>query len=245
MDGKSVAEIIGTPLSENKMVAKIGEGAIDKLYGEDDMISNTAGYTKAHTTKDTKRIRDAIRKWGVNNTTVTSMERGYGSLRKNTGSFEVNPEVKIVCTDNDGNVQFVGYGYYDIGLGSNSTKGGAYLGNYKTRGGAKLSGKMTETRIPYNIGVYIPSNDENATSAEYIPGFRGLVGNTTSLDRTPEYSNQETNMFPDYNRWSAFGVWDTDLTSKRLHGKASEYLGTYGNVYTGDDADDLLLDDEE
>lgn len=234
MDGKSVAEIIGTPLSDNKMVAKIGEGAIDKIYGLDDIVSNTAGYTKTHTTADTNKIRAAIKKWGVNNTTVTSMERGYGSLRKNTGSFEVNPEVKIVCTDNDGNVQFVGYGYYDIGLGSNSTKGGAYLGDYMTTGGAVDLGNMTGSQSRLNIG-------DNMYHGPVEIGAQRVSG----LVYTPEYSMQETNMFPDYNRWSAFGVWDTDLTSKRLHGKASEYLGTYGNVYTGDDTDDLLLDDEE
>lgn len=234
MDGKSVAEIIGTPLNDNKMVAKIGEGAVDKIYGLDDVVSNTAGYTKTHTTADTNKIRAAIKKWGVNNTTVTSMERGYGSLRKNTGSFEVNPEVKIVCTDDNGNVQFVGYGYYDIGLGSNSTKGGAYLGDYKTTGGAVDLGSMTGNPSRLSIGNNIYHGPVEI-GAQRIPG----------LVYTPEYSAQETNMFPDYNRWSAFGVWDTDLTSKRLHGKASEYLGTYGNVYTGDDTDDLLLDDEE
>lgn len=232
MDGKSVAEIIGTPLNDNKMVAKIGEGAIDKIFGRDDIVSNTAGYTKTHTTSDTRKIRDAIRKYGVNNTTVTSMERGYGSLRKNTGSFEVNPEVKIVCTDNDGNIQFVGYGYYDIGLGSNSTKGGTYLGNYKSTGGAvDLGGYTNNPRMRIENSYRGPVE----IGAQRVPG----------LIYTPEYSAQETNMFPDYNRWTAFGVWDTDLTSKRLHAKASENLGTYGNVYTNDDLEDLLFDEEE
>lgn len=243
MDGKSVAEIIGTPLSENKMVARIGEGAIDKLYGEDDIISNTAGYTKAHTSKNTKQIRDAIKKWGAKNTTVTSMERGYGSLRKDTGSFEVNPEVKIVCTDDNGNVQFVGYGYYDIGLGSNKTKGGVYVGNYRTTGGAKDFGgfaknpNMNIEDINTKIGVNVVDNM-----------YRGPVNigaqRVEGLTYTPEYSNQVTNMFPDYNRWNEFGVWDTDLTSKRLHAKASESLGTYGNVYESD-LDNLLFDEED
>jgi hypothetical protein len=234
MDGKSVAEIIGTPLSDNKMVAKIGEGAIDKIFGKEDIITNTAGYTKTHTTVDTKKIRDAIKKWGVNNTTITSMERGYGSLRKNTGSFEVNPEVKIVCTDDKGNVQFVGYGYYDIGLGSNSTKGGAYLGDYKTTGGAIDLGNMTGSQPRLRVG-------DNMYGGPVEIG----VQRTPGLVYTPEQSAQEYNMFPDYNRWSAFGVWDTDLTSKRLHAGASEKLGTYGNVYSRDYDDDLLLDDEE
>lgn len=234
MDGKSVAEIIGTPLSDNKMVAKIGEGAIDKIFGRDDIVSNTAGYTKTHTTSDTKKIRDAIRKYGVGNTTVTSMERGYGSLRKNTGSFEVNPEIKVVCTDNDGNVQFVGYGYYDIGLGSNSTKGGAYLGDYKTVGGAvDLGGYSINPRMKVENSYRGPIE----IGAQRVPG----------LTYTPEYSTQETNMFPDYNRWSAFGVWDTDLTSKRLHAGQSEKLATYGNPYNEPlyDYDESLWDYDE
>lgn len=232
MDGKSVAEIVGTPLSDNKMVAKIGEGAVDKIFGVNDIITNTAGYTKTHTASDTKAIRDAIKRWGVDNTTVTSMERGYGSLRKNTGSFEVNPEVKIVCTDDDGNVQFVGYGYYDIGLGSNSTKGGAYLGNHKTTGGAQDFGGYT-----FNPKMKIGNSYRGPIEigAQRVPG----------LTWSPEYSTKETNMFPDYNRWTAFGVWDTDLTSKRLHAKASESLGTYGNVYSDDDLDDILFAEDE
>lgn len=48
VDGKSVAKIVGTPLSDNKGVAKLNPGFIDRIYGADDTISNTAGYTKTH-----------------------------------------------------------------------------------------------------------------------------------------------------------------------------------------------------
>lgn len=48
-------------------------------------------------------------------------------------------------------------------------------------------------------------------------------------------------MFPDYNRWTGFGVWDTDLTSSRLHAGQSEKLGTYGNPYETYDEDDYTL----
>lgn len=230
MDGKSVAEIIGTPLSDNKMVATIGDGAINKIFGEDDIISNTSGYTKAHTSKDTQRIRAAIKKYGAKNTTITSMERGYGSLRKNTGSFEINPEIKIVCTDDNGKVQFTAYGYYDIGLGSNPVKGGSYLGNYKSSGGADDLGNMTGTNpTAFKIG-YDSHNGPIEIGTQRHPG----------LVYTPQYGPQ-TNMFPDYNRWNEFGVWDTDVTAKRLHAGQSQKLGTYGDPYATYDED--YLDD--
>ena len=35
------------------------------------------------------------------------------------------------------------------------------------------------------------------------------------------------NLFPNYNGWAGYGVWDTRETSSQLKGKASESLGTY------------------
>lgn len=243
MDGQAVAKIFGTPLSDNNRVAKLAPGMVNKLYGTDDIISNTAGYTKTHTTKSTRAIRDAIKKYGISNTTVSALEEGYGSLRKNTGSFEVMPRVRVTCTDNDGNIVFQQDAYGDISLGSERTKGGAYYGDYKERGGAKLTGSMVETSIPRNFGTYVPNPNENAEEAIYVPGFRGLVGNTTNLNWTPSQSVKSYNMFPDYNRWTGFGVWDTDLTSSRLHAGQSEKLGTYGNPYDVYDDEDALLND--
>lgn len=137
MDGQAVAKIFGTPLSDNNRVAKLAPGMVDKLYGTDDIISNTAGYTKTHTTESTRAIRNAIKTYGIANTTVSALEEGYGSLRKNTGSFEVMPRVRVTCTDNDGNIVFQQDAYGDISLGSERTKGGAYYGDYKEKGGAQ------------------------------------------------------------------------------------------------------------
>lgn len=99
---------------------------------------------------------------------------------------------------------------------------------------------MVETKIPHNFGTYVPNPNGNAENAVYVPGFRGLVGNTTSLNWTPSQSTKSYNMFPDYNRWTGFGVWDTDLTSERLHAGQSEKLGTYGDPLSFDDVDYLL-----
>ena len=135
MDPEAVTMKIGTPLSDNKRVAKVTDGIIDKIYGTDDIISNTAGYTKTHTSRSTDVIRNAIKKYGAANTTVSSMEDGYSSLRKNGGNFSVMPRVKVVCTDKDGNVKFQRYAYVDIGLSSYTKPGGAYLGDYREEGG--------------------------------------------------------------------------------------------------------------
>lgn len=228
MDGQAVAKIVGTPLSENNRVARLAPGMVDKLYGTDDIISNTAGYSRTHTNILTKQIRDAIKKYGLSNTTVSALEEGYGSLRKNTGSFEVMPRVRIVCTDENGEVKFDKDAYVDISLGSERTKGGAYYGDYKEKGGAQdLGGFVKNPSI--RVGGY---NGPVQLGAQRVPG----------LTWTPSQSAKSYNMFPDYNRWTGFGVWDTDLTSSRLHAGQSEKLGTYGNPYeTYDDGDDYTL----
>lgn len=229
MDGQAVAKIFGTPLSDNNRVAKLAPGMVDKLYGTDDIISNTAGYSRTHTTASTKAIRDAIKKYGISNTTVSALEEGYGSLRKNTGSFEVMPRVRVTCTDADGNVVFQQDAYGDISLGSERTKGGAYYGNYREKGGAQDLGGFTKNPS-VRIGGY---NGPVQIGAQRVPG----------LTWTPTQSAKSYNMFPDYNRWTGFGVWDTDLTSSRLHAGQSEKLGTYGNPYEVYDDEDALLND--
>lgn len=202
---------------------------VDRLYGTDDIISNTAGYSRTHTTASTKAIRDAIKKYGISNTTVSALEEGYGSLRKNTGSFEVMPRVRITCTDADGNVVFQQDAYGDISLGSESTKGGAYYGDYKEKGGAQDLGGFAKNPS-VRVGGY---NGPVQIGAQRVPG----------LTWTPTQSAKSYNMFPDYNRWTGFGVWDTDLTSSRLHAGQSEKLGTYGNPYEVYDDEDALLND--
>ena len=231
MDGQAVAKIFGTPLSDNNRVAKLAPGMVDRLYGTDDIISNTAGYTRTHTSIGTRQIRDAIKKYGVSNTTISALEEGYGSLRKNGASFEVMPRVRVTCTDNDGNVVFQQDAYGDINLGSEGTKGGAYVGNYRERGGAMDLGGYTLNNSPeIGIGTY---QGPAQIGAQRVPG----------LVYTPRQSTKSYNMFPDYNRWTGFGVWDTDLTSSRLHAGQSEKLGTYGDPWNTNYEDDYILED--
>ena len=245
MDGKAVAEIIGTPVSSNKMQAHVGTGIIDKIYGANDVVSNTAGYTKTHTTADTKRIRDAIRKaidggYG-DNIIVTSMEKGYGTFRK-SGDFSVMPNVHIRITDNNGKERLNTYGYVDIDLHSYGKKGGAYLKDYKTTGGVKTVGTPG---LHYNNNTdfyqFTPQYDKtgNVVGFENVGGPR-ISNNDVYFTGTPKEGVREYNMYPNLNNWSGFGVWDTDLTSKKLHAGASKKLGTY---LDDEDEVDILLDE--
>lgn len=234
VDGKSVAKIVGTPLSDNKGVAKLNPGFIDRIYGADDTISNTAGYTKTHQSKSTARIRSklhSLMKQGLlDNVTVYTTEEGYGSLRKNSGRFEVMPRIRINATDKDGNVILSEDCYVDIGLASMPTKGGAYLGDYSQSGGFTETGTMTPSAIAPRLGIgeyQGPVSLEQGGTRRFIPGY--------------ETSDREYNMFPDYNNWTKFGIWDTDVTSDRLHAGQSVKLGTYGDPWN--DVDDDLLDD--
>jgi len=190
MDSKAIARIVGTPSSGNEEVSVISPRIINRLFGVDDVISNTSGYSKTHTTHSTNKIRNSINQYGASNTTITPLGVGYASLRK-SGSFEVMPKVRVTCTDKEGKVHRYD-AYVDISLGSESTKGGSYFRNYKQTGG-------------YNV---------NRTP-------EGKV----KITGQPEKGAKSFNVYPDYNRWSGFGVWDTDVTYKMLHTPASQ-LGT-------------------
>lgn len=237
MDGESVAKIVGTPMSDSKTVGKIKPGYIDKLYSTDDIISNTSGYRFTHTS-DTNKIRQAIKRYGASNTTITSLEEGYGSLRKNTGSFEVMPRVRVTCTDNEGNIVFQSDAYVDIDLGSYKTKGGSYIGDYKTSGGVQQYGSMTNPADAPKFGRY----DING---QYNPGYRGPVSlgeSTRGFVIEPEKGGTERNFYPDYNRWTGYGAWDTDVTHSRLHVPYSG-LATLPTI-PEDSGYDLIFDDD-
>lgn len=206
MDSKAIARIVGTPSSGNEEVSVISPRIINKLYGVDDIISNTSGYSKTHTTHSTNKIRNSINKYGASNTTITPLGVGYASLRK-SGSFEVMPKVRITCTDKDGKVYRYD-AYVDISLGSEATKGGSYFRNYKQTGGYNVS------RTP-----------------------EGKV----KITGQPEKGAKSFNVYPDYNRWSGFGVWDTDVTSKMLHVPYSQ-LGTLPIVPGYDDEDEEYIE---
>lgn len=122
MDEETVASIIGSPVDGNKKVAKATDAAISKLYGVDDIITNTAGFGKPRRGADkTEEIRKAIREAGAANVTITPMGDGYGSLRKKGARFSVMPRVRVTVGDKKFDA------YYNINLESAGTHGGAYV----------------------------------------------------------------------------------------------------------------------
>lgn len=94
MDASQVAKAIGDTVSGNDRVVQASVANVEKLFGENDVVTGTAGYTRAHEGNDTKELRDAIEKYGAKNTRITPMGDGYASLRK-TGKFEVMPRVRV------------------------------------------------------------------------------------------------------------------------------------------------------
>lgn len=214
MDPEAVARVVGTPLSSNKQVAKISAAIIDRLHGVDDVITNTSGYTKGHQSISTDQIRKDVQKYGPENVTVTPLGKGYGSLRKDTGSFEVMPKVRLTFTDPKTGKKKIRDCYVDIYLGSEATPGGSYLGNYKEVGGTQQYGSMTNPAQGIEIGY----------------GYKGPVQfgeSTRGFNAAPSNSARQYNMYPDYNRWTGYGVWDTDVTSSLLHASPTQKLGTY------------------
>lgn len=122
MDEYAVASIIGSPVDGNRKVAKATDAAIDKLYGVYDVVTNTAGCVKPHRGSEyTQSMRDAIKKAGSSNVTITPMGTGYASMRKRGGKFSVMPLVRV----NIGGKTYDAY--YDIQLDSAPTHGGAYI----------------------------------------------------------------------------------------------------------------------
>ena len=73
-------------------------------------------------------------------------------MRKIGANFEVAPKIRVAITDKDtGEVRSYD-AYYDLGLRSASTRGGAYVGNYAETGGFKPVGSMTSPMPKFGIG---------------------------------------------------------------------------------------------
>lgn len=225
MDPTSVARAIGGPggtVSGNDRVVQATAADISRLFAVNDYISNTAGFTAQHVDTDTKKIRKEIEDNGANNVTITPLGTGYGSLRKIGGNFEAAPKVRVTVTDKDtGEIRSYD-AYYDLGLRSATTQGGAYLGNYKEpiiSGGSKDLGNMMAPAPKFGIG------DMEYQGPTYIGAVR-QEGLTLPEIGNIKFGTREFNMFPDYNQWSSYGNWDT-RESHALSAGASKKLGTY------------------
>ena len=159
----------------NQGVSKITDADISKLKTIDEVVTGTAGYTKKYRTGadqnlklngesaadglaalGIKTIQDAIDKYGAANTTLTPMNDGYGSIRKDTGAMEVYPRVKITVSDGSGNTIST-VCYYDMGLHSKGTPGGAYVGDQKV---TPVSKGSQIVNIDAGIGNYFPNYED-------------------------------------------------------------------------------------
>lgn len=225
MDPTSVARAIGGPngtVSGNGRVVQATAADIMKIYAVNDYVSNTAGFTAQHVDRDTKNIRSEIERNGANNVTITPLGTGYGSLRKIGGNFEASPKIRVTITDKDTG-QIRSYdAYYDLGLRSATTRGGAYLRNYKepvVKGGSKDFGNMTAAQPKFGVG------DMQYTGPVRIGAMRS-PGLSLPEIGSIEFGTREFNMYPDYNQWSSYGNWDT-RESHALAAGASEKLATY------------------
>lgn len=212
MDTKSVAGAIGDTVSGNDRVVQATAANIDKLFGENDIITNTAGYRRKYEGDDTKEIRDMINQYGASNTTITPLGDGYASLRK-SGNFTVMPRVRVTITDDNGNPVYTKDAYYDIGLSSMPNKQGAYAGGARKRGGTIQYGSAVNPAIGPQIGY----------------GYKGPVqlGESTAIfNVSPDWYEGDFQIYPDYNRWTEYGGWDT-RESSNLKASPTQKLGTY------------------
>ena len=212
MDTKSVAGAIGDTVSGNDRVVQATAANIDRLFGENDIITNTAGYRRKYEGNDTKEIRDMINQYGASNTTITPLGDGYASLRK-SGNFTVMPRVRVTITDDNGNPVYTKDAYYDIGLSSMPNKQGAYAGGARKRGGTIQYGSAVNPAIGPQIGY----------------GYKGPVqlGESTAIfNVSPDWYEGDFSIYPDYNRWTEYGGWDT-RESSNLKASPTQKLGTY------------------
>lgn len=211
MDSKAVAGAIGDTISGNERVVQATLEDVNKLFGVDDIISNTAGFARDYRNKDTEEIRNAITTYGASNTTITPLGTGYGSLRKIGADFNVMPKVRVIVTDASGKVVLSKDAYYNLNLASETTAGGAYISGYKENKGAG----------PKQIGK---------PGLHYDRELNSFVPNDVTYDLStiqPSTGMRQFNMYPNYNNWVGFGVWDTRETNKNLKAGQSEKLGSY------------------
>ena len=125
------------------------------------------------------------------------------------------PKVRLTFTDPKTGKKKIRDCYVDIYLGSEAAPGGSYLGNYEETGGVTQYGNMVNPAVGPEVG---------------IDGYKGPVQfgeSTRGFYVTPRNSARSYNMYPDYNRWTGYGVWDTDVTSSLLHASPTQKLGTY------------------
>lgn len=220
MDSSQVAKAIGDTVSGNDRVVQASVANVEKLFGENDVVTGTAGYTRAHEGNDTKELRDAIEKYGAKNTRITPMGDGYASLRK-TGKFEVMPRVRVQVVDDSGEIKYDNAAYYNIGVSGQGNKQGAYIGdNRKVRmhdkNEAAIKKELQDTSIKLVNILYLHSDDTGNVDPKYKDEFLKLKAKQEQLKNlatiydenfVDEHYEGDYSLYPDYDNWFLLGDW--------------------------------------
>lgn len=217
----------GSTVSGNNMVIQASEGDIDRIYSEQSVINNTAGSGRNAKQGNSSTIRNAIKTTGVDNTTITPLGKQYGALMTD-GTFKVYAKVKITVTPEDENEQPKSYyGYYDMGIYSGQTSGGAWVKNVADPDGDVIgksyvaSGKYRRTNKGGLIQTQSGSSRFNLAPVKLGESRPNFIITTPAFEmQMPEYEATEYNVFPDYEKWLSFGPGSVRV-NKELAAKAT------------------------
>lgn len=217
----------GSTVDGNKHVIQASDADISKLFGERFIISHTAG-NKNIPLNDNAKLRNLISQYGSSNTTITPLNKVYGALMQDDGAFHTYARVKITINRGENEKPIVKYAYYDTGIHSGATSGGARNTDYNkqrkiAQGGYRQIG---------NVGLH------------YDPNTRQMVPNDVRYTYDPNATHEvdsEYNIYPDASSWLEFGPQDARVNDY-LKAKGSVYNGAYGPETI--DYDDFLFFDE-
>lgn len=217
----------GSTVDGNKHVIQASDADISKLFGERFIISHTAG-NKNIPLNDNAKLRNLISQYGSSNTTITPLNKVYGALMQDDGAFHTYARVKITINRGENEKPIVKYAYYDTGIHSGATSGGARNTDYNkqrkiAQGGYRQIG---------NVGLH------------YDPNTRQMVPNDVRYIYDPNATHEvdsEYNIYPDASSWLEFGPQDARVNAY-LKAKGSVFNGAYGPETI--DYDDFLFFDE-
>lgn len=217
----------GSTVDGNKHVIQASDADLSKLFGERFIISHTAG-NKNIPLNDNAKLRNLISQYGSSNTTITPLNRVYGALMQDDGAFHTYTRVKITINRGENEKPIVKYAYYDMGIHSGATSGGARNTDYNkqrkiAQGGYRQIG---------SVGLH------------YDPNTRQMVPNDVRYTYDPNATHEvdsEYNIYPDASSWLEFGPQDARVNAY-LKAKGSVYNEAYGPEAI--DYDDFLFFDE-
>lgn len=220
MAAEHVAKAIGDAVSGNDRVVQASQANVERLFGENDVITGTAGYTRVHESDDTKELRDAIDKYGAKNTRITPMGDGYASLRKN-GKFEVMPRVRVQVVDDNGDIKYNKDAYYSIGVSGQSNKQGAYIGGAVKHRTYDPNQKAMEDELraigkELYVQIAMMHNPDGTKDPVVMEKIDKLQARREQLKNemkiydenfVGEHYEGDHSLYPDYDNWFLLGDW--------------------------------------